>query len=322
MKKKKKKNFIQKLGSFFFTLTLIAALIFSSLAALNIIMGEEFDEIAGNILQTNKKEVINALVCGINDNMTDTIMYIRYEVKTGKIGIMSIPRDTSIAGSTPPANSSYKINSIYRGSNTTELVKEVEDLIDVKIDYYLFFDSKMLISMIDEIGGIEVNVPMRMKYDDPTQNLHIDLQPGTQVLNGKQAEQFVRFRKNNDGTGYSGGDIERTKTQQEFIKKFISSVLSPKNVFKIKNLIEIALNNTDTNITLREALKYVTDLRKVDVDNMVTCTAPGNYYDATNPVWVSFWVLDEDEVRRVIKEDFVTHTETEKETGTDNDTNK
>lgn len=311
-KTKKKKNILKGIFNFFLTLFLIAALLFAGLMAFNLGMGNDIlssDFDIASIFSLNKKTVINALVCGVNQNMTDTIIYVRYEVKTGKLGIMSIPRDTSIAGSTPTASASNKINSIYRGSNCEELVDEVEKLLDVDIDYYLFFDSSMLISMIDEIGGIEVDVPMRMKYDDPTQDLHIDLYPGVQTLNGKEAEQFVRFRKNNDGTGYAGGDIDRTKTQQEFIKSFISAVMSPKNIFKIKTLIEIALDGTDTNITLDEALKYVTSLRKIDTENIVTCTAPGDYYDATYPTWVSFWIIDKAEARRIITEDFVTSEE-------------
>ncbi len=307
---RKKKNIIGKITKVFIVLFVLGLITFGILTVFNISIEEKFNELTGKIIGSNKKEVINALVCGINDNMTDTIIYVRYEVKTGKVGMLSIPRDTSISGSKPTASSGNKINSIYRGNHINELVKEVENLINVKIDYYLFFDSKMLIEMVDAIGGVEVNVPMRMKYDDPTQNLHINLFAGTQKLNGSQAEQFVRFRKNNDGTGYAGGDIERTRVQQEFIKSFISQVLSTKNVGKIKDLIQIALENTQTNVTLKEALRYVSDIKKVNMDNIITYTAPGKFYDATTPYWVSFWILDEEETQRIINEEFTT-SETE-----------
>ena len=175
-------------------------------------------------------------------------------------------------------------------------------MLGVNIDYYLFFDRDMLIGMVDEIGGVEVDVPIRMKYDDPTQNLHIDLKKGKQVLNGKQAEQFVRFRKNNDGTGYALGDLQRTQTQQEFIKSFVSTTLSLKNITKIKSLIDIALANTDTNVTAREALKYATDIGKLDISGMYTCTAEGeaDYIDG-----LSYFILDKEETRNVINTKFL-----------------
>lgn len=304
-KTKKKKNIVQKFITFFVVLITILVIIYAILSLFNISLIDEIDDVVSTVSsEPKKKEVINALVCGLNENMTDTIIYIRYETTTGKIGMMSIPRDTSIVGSKPSANPSNKINSVYRGVHTEEFVAEVEKLLNVNIDYYLFFDSQMLIDMVDEIGGVEVEVPIRMKYDDPTQNLHIDLKPGKQVLNGEQAEQFVRFRKNNDGTGYAMGDVDRVKVQQEFIKSFVSTVLSPKNILKIKSLIEIALNQTNTNITLKEALRYTTDITKIDLDGIVTCTAPGEIYDAKDPYWVSFWILDEDEAQRIITEEF------------------
>lgn len=212
---------------------------------------------------SEKKEVISALVCGINENLTDTIIYIRYNVKTGKIAMMSIPRDTYVDNEYCIG---HKINAIYRGKNVVPLIDEIEDMLDVKIDYYLFFRADMLREMVDAIGGVEVDVAMRMKYDDPTQDLHIDLYPGVQVLNGDKAEQYVRFRSNNDYTvGYAMGDVDRTKVQQEFIKKFIKTALSVSNISKAPQLINIAQNNTNTNVTAREALKYVSDLPKVDL---------------------------------------------------------
>ena len=63
--------------------------------------------------------------------------------------------------------------------------------------------------LIDAIGGVEFDVPTRMYYTDPKQNLEIDLYPGKQLLDGKKAEMFMRFRQNNDGTGYAEGDIGR-----------------------------------------------------------------------------------------------------------------
>ena len=305
-RKKNKKNIYQKFTSLFITLFIIGAILWGGLFAVNRVIGE--DDIdnkgVGNQISSKKKEEINALVCGTNQDLTDTMIYVNYDVKNGKVAMMSIPRDTYI---TNEYCNGHKLNSLYRGKNVQPFINQIEELIGVDIDYYLIFDSKMLHEIVDAVGGVEVDVPIRMKYDDPTQNLHIDLKPGVQVLNGKQAEQFVRYRKGNDGSGYAMGDLQRTEVQQQFIKNFISTVLSTKNLTKIPDLINIALDNTDTNITAREALKYSTDVIKVDTSNITSCTAPG---EAKYINGVSYFVLDEAKTKTLVENKLVEQIET------------
>lgn len=295
--------------------TILGIIIFGALIAFNFSLDSEKTVTADGTVVDNssKKTVINALVCGKNDNLTDTIIYVKYDVEKGDINMMSIPRDTYV---TNEYCIGHKINAIYRGENIVPLVEEIQDKLDVKIDYYLVFDANMLKKMVDALGGVEIDVPINMKYDDKTQNLHINLKKGLQTLNGDQAEQFVRFRHNNDGTGYVMGDLDRTKAQQTFIKTFINKVLDAKNISKIPELINIAMEDTDTNITLREALKYVTDASKIKKDTLNAVTAPGEakYIDS-----LSYFLLDEEEAQRVVKEDF-TNVITEQTTDTNTET--
>ena len=308
---KKKKNVVQKFTTFMIVVSIICFITWVVLFSINVkVIGEE-DTVDkyGNVVSTSstpKKTIINALICGVNENMTDTIIYVKYDVETGKIGMMSIPRDTSIV-TNPTMSSVYKINYMYSNNGINSLVSKVEELLDVDIDYYLVFDATMLKEMVDTIGGIEIDVPIRMKYDDGSQNLHIDIQPGKQVLNGEQAEGFVRFRHNNDMTvGYPMGDVQRTEVQQGFIKEFVKQVLSAKNISKIPDLIKIALNNTETNITLREATKYITDASKIDIEGIYSCTAPGDLKDVgdKSSTWMSFYILDKKEASNIIKTKF------------------
>lgn len=307
--KKKKKNIYQKLTTFFIVIFAIGVVLWTSIYAVNRVIGE--DSLATQAgsndskVSTKKKSEINALIVGTNQNLTDTMIYVNYNVETGKVAMMSIPRDTYI---TNEYCVGHKLNSLYRGKNTQAFVEQIEELIGVDIDYYLIFDSKMLIDIVDKVGGVEVDVPVRMKYDDPTQNLHIDLKKGTQVLNGKQAEQFVRYRKGNDGSGYARGDLQRTEVQQQFIKNFISTVLSAKNLTKIPDLINVALDNTDTNITAREALKYSTDVMKIDTSNISSCTAPGEAKYINN---ISYFVMDKEKTKELVKNKLVDNSSEE-----------
>lgn len=311
-RRKKKKSIAVKIRRLFVVLSIIALLAWIAIYSVNYTIGE--DEVILNADGTvntskSKKTEINALVVGVNDNLSDTMIYVKYNVENGKVAMMSIPRDTYV---TNEYCIGHKLNAIYRGKNIVPLVEEIQDLTGVKIDYYLVFKADMLISMVDALGGVEVNVPFDMKYDDPTQNLHINIKKGTQVLNGKDAEGFVRFRHNNDFTvGYAMGDLDRTEVQQEFIKQFIKTVLDPSNISKIPTLINIAQENTDTNVTVREALKYVTDVTKVDVNSIYSTTAPGV---AKTIDGLSYFLLDEEETRNVIATEFnLTKTETETE---------
>lgn len=310
-KVKTKKNYIQIITIILVIVSIICMALWGIIYAVNYaIIGEDekLDE-NGNIItvsSSSKKKVINALICGKNEELTDTIIYLKYNVETGKIGMMSIPRDTSIV-SNPTLSSVYKINYMYQSKGIMSLVNQVENMLDVNIDYYLVFDASMLKEMVDAIGGVEVDVPIRMKYDDGSQDLHIDLQPGKQVLNGEQAEGFVRFRHNNDMTvGYPMGDVQRTEVQQDFIKSFISQVLSAKNISKIPDLINIGLKNTETNITAREATKYITDASKIDISGMYSCTAPGDLKDVGDKSsnWMSFYILNKSEAQNIIKTKF------------------
>ena len=311
-KVKSKKNYIQIITIILVIVSIICMALWGIIYAVNYaIIGEDekLDE-NGNIItvsSSSKKKVINALICGKNEELTDTIIYLKYNVETGKIGMMSIPRDTSIV-SNPTLSSVYKINYMYQSKGIMSLVNQVENMLDVNIDYYLVFDASMLKEMVDAIGGVEVDVPIRMKYDDGSQDLHIDLQPGKQVLNGEQAEGFVRFRHNNDMTvGYPMGDVQRTEVQQDFIKSFISQVLSAKNISKIPDLINIGLKNTETNITAREATKYITDASKIDISGMYSCTAPFDLKDVGDKSsnWLSFYILNKSEAQNIIKTKFL-----------------
>lgn len=306
IKTKEKGDIFSLFTKIFIVLTIIGIIAWGGVYSVNYMIGEEVEATNENEkdITIPKKEVINALVCGTNENLTDTMIYIRYEVNTGKLAFMSIPRDTYV---TNPYCVGHKLNAIYRGVNVEPLIKQIEDLIDVDIDYYLFFDNKIVREIVDVLGGVEINVPFRMKYDDPTQKLHINLYPGVQVLDGDKAEQFIRFRHNNDMTvGYANGDIGRTKAQQDFIKAFIKEIVSPENIVKIPEIIKTALKNTETNVTAREALRYVTDIPNLKLDNIYSVTAVGTtpYIDG-----LSYFKMNQEETRRIIKEEFVTKTD-------------
>ncbi len=218
--------------------------------------------------QSASKEKINVLVLGTNQTLTDFIVVAGYDPETGKVSILSIPRDTKYG----KANTAYsKINAIYQGSKIDKLKTEVEEMLDIKIDNYIIFDKKALWEVVDALGGVTVDVgPKALKYSDPAQNLYINLQPGVQVLDGKKAEQYVRYRK-----GYADGDLGRIKAQQNFIKAFISECLKPTKIGKLPEVAKIGLSNVKTDITFDKITYYLEDVVKFQMENVQMEMIPG-----------------------------------------------
>ena len=251
-----------------------------------------------------KKEepVVTCLFLGVNGNLTDFIMLGQYNPNTREIALLSIPRDTNVGNNSVDG----KINSAYSSRGMDKLKKQVTEITGIEIDYHVLFKTKILRQVVDKIGGVTVDVPINMNYDDPYQNLYIHLKKGTQKLTGSQAEQFCRFRKNNDGSGYPGGDVERTKAQQKFIKAFISELLKVDNVSKIPDLINIVLEETKTNVTLNVAKEYIDDVIALKTDRITTNTLPGSARMGKSPLgyMTSYYYYDAEKTKTMVDEMF------------------
>ena len=260
----------------------------------------------------------------ISVELTDTIMVASYNPKTQSAVLLSIPRDTFVGDSKLNASSYDKVNAIYQNKGAEGTLKEVNELTGLNIDKYIVIDNNALVELVDEIGGVEFNVPINMNYDSKSQNLHIHLKAGLQTLNGDKAEQLVRFRKNNDYTGYSAeygsDDYGRMRTQREFIKALAEQTLQAKNITKIGNLVDIVKKNVKTNITDWDEVKnYIPYALDFNMDNLKTDSIPGEStrIPANTGLW--FFLADEVKTEKLINELFFTD-ETTKNTDGENTT--
>ena len=113
---------------------------------------------------------VTCLFLGVNGALTDFIMLGQYNPNTRQVNLLSIPRDTNVEGTIDG-----KINSAYSGVDPMRTVKKVEEITDVDIDYYVLFKTKVLRDLVDAVGGVTINVPINMNYDDPAQDLYIHL---------------------------------------------------------------------------------------------------------------------------------------------------
>ena len=113
-------------------------------------------------------------------------------------------------------------------------------------------------------------MPQDMYYQDPTQNLHIDLKAGKQLLDGEKAMELVRFRK-----GYASQDIQRTKVQQEFLRALAKKVLSVSSLAKLKEFADVFSTYVTTDLTVGNMLYFAKALMQCDFDAMKTYTLEG-----------------------------------------------
>lgn len=267
---------------------------------------------------------IYLLVMGKSENMTDTIMVVKYSAKNQSASMLSIPRDTFTGDDEKRARASDKINSKYINGGAQDTLKEVNELTGLNIRYYLIIDTKALRDLVDAIGGVEFDVPIDMDYDDVTQALHIHVKKGLQLLNGEQAEGVVRFRHNNNYTSYpvsyGDNDLGRMRTQREFLKILLKQLMKPANITKINNLLKIAQEEVETNIDWNTAKGYVPSLFGFNTNNLVTNALPGEAKYANG---VAVFIANPIKTKELINTMFlqvVNNTEQNEET-TDTDTN-
>ena len=131
---------------------------------------------------------------------------------------------------------------------------------------------------MDAIGGVDFDVPINMDYDDPIQNLSIHFKKGVQHLSGADAMRVVRFRHNNDGTGYGSEDLGRMQTQQKFLKAVAKKMLTASNILtKIDDYAKIFNQYVDTDLSVGNLAWLGTEVLKMGVDKIDFSTLPNEW---------------------------------------------
>ncbi|NLK40368.1 MAG: hypothetical protein GX303_09050, partial [Clostridiales bacterium] len=214
-----------------------------------------------------KSEIANFLILGCDRSgglNTDVIIIASFNIGKGTVNMVQIPRDTYVNAGT----SSRKINSLYasfyvRAKNAKvkdahakavyDLIAVIEPNLCVKIHHYITMDLKGFANIVDAIGGVDIVLPDDLYYHDstPGHELIIDLKAGPQTLDGKAAEQFVRFRM-----GYKMADIARMDAQKLFIAAFIKKLKNNVNITTIFPLAEQVIKNVRTDMSVADCVYY------------------------------------------------------------------
>ena len=222
--------------------------------------------------QGRKEDNATILLAGTDESgiNTDTLMLINFNSSRKQISIMSIPRDTKVNSTYRP----HKINGAYSANGQGEqgmeaLCDYVSQCVGILPDGYVLLDLDCFVQVVDLLGGVTFDVPVSMHYDDPTQDLHIHLEPGTQHLDGKEAVGLVRFRK-----GYALQDLERISVQRDFILSAMKQWLAKKDYTKLYEAFTVLRENSLTNMSASNFLWMAECVYRWGMENCQTMTIP------------------------------------------------
>ena len=246
---------------------------------------------------------------------TDVIMLISFNTATGRIAVMQIPRDTYIE----VYGVSHKLNSVFAAcyndakrnkandpteAGMKEFVSVLQKNLNVKIDYYAMMYLDGFKNIVDIIGGVPMNIPFRMYYDDPDQGLHIDLYPGEQVLNGAKAEQFVRYR-----SGYIEGDVGRVDAQKLFITAMMKQIETNLTLAKIPQLAAEGIKNVSTSAPIGDIVYFGKAILKTDMSDITMFTMPGTDARANGDSGAWYYVMYRADTLKLINRYFNVYTD-------------
>ena len=235
---------------------------------------------------------VNILVLGVDERSddvgrSDTMLVVSVDSQKQDVDVISIPRDTRVK---IPGYGFDKINHAYGEGKHKLSQRTAEQLLGITIQHYLIIDFNGFKRIIDALGGITIDIEKRMYYEDPYDNLVIDLQPGVQTLNGETAIGYVRYRDEE-------GDIGRIERQQKFVKAVMQKVAQPSIVARIPVLIRELSSAVRTSMSTTEMInlaKVINDGRKQGMQGHMVPGTPAYIAD------VSYWLPDMVETRKMV----------------------
>lgn len=260
----------------------------------------------GSAAPDGRKENFYTILVGGLDNASggsDTNLLVAVDAKNGSINVLSLPRDTLLNVSW----SVKKLNNSYHHGGFERTRTEVANLLGIPIDFYISVDLHAFVELVDAIDGVDFEIPVDMDYDDPYQDLHIHFEAGMRHLNGEEALQVVRWRQNNDGTGYPTADIGRIGTQQAFLLAAAKQALRLTNLDKLPTYADIFRSHVNTNLETANILWLGEQALTMGSDAIAFHTLPGDgagWYDGG-----SYYVLDDEAVLTMINSFFNPYTE-------------
>lgn len=246
---------------------------------------------------TQKRQ--NILLVGIDSNgedtdpwrgtRTDTIIILNVDPRTKSVNAISVPRDSKVY--LPGDYGIQKINSAHAIGGIEMTRKTLEKTLGIKLHHYIMIHDEAVENIVDALGGVPIYVEKNMFYHDYAANLHVSLSKGLNVLDGRNAVGYLRFRK--DGLG----DIGRTQRQQYFIKGLLEKLQTPQAIEKIPDLLDAVTTYVRTDMSFYEISQFAAMAKGFDINKIEFATLPGG---PNKHGYISYWILDPEKTQDMI----------------------
>lgn len=268
----------------------------------------ELQEIKQKKLQVIDKP-LSVLILGVDSlipgklegwtGRSDSIIVLYVNPYSKVVSVISVPRDTYTE---LKKLKTHKINAANQVGGYKLTKKAVTKLLNLKIDHVIVFSIKAVIDLIDAMGEIKIYVPQKMSYHDHSANLHIEIEPGLQVMNGKQLMNFLRYRSKLDG------DIGRIQRQHIFFRAAVKQLSKPETAFKMPTMLLKANKTFITDMSFKEMFELGILLRSLLVGKQ-------NREQQTKEIWgfksyivpgdfgpKGYWLPNQEEIKQMILE--------------------
>ncbi len=211
-----------------------------------------------------------------SNGRSDAVMLARFDFVDKTLSILSLARDTKVH---IPGYGFHKLNAAHEYGGPELSRATISQDFGVTPDYYVDINFESFQQSVDALGGVDVTIHKPLKYDDNWGNLHVDLKPGYQHLNGYKAMGYVRIR-------HSDNDLERQKRQHEFIEALRSKISSLAGLSKVPGLLDVISRNTKSDMSNDQIVTLANFARQLPKENVHLETMPvteGSTYVYVNP---------------------------------------
>jgi len=237
---------------------------------------------------------VNILLLGVDvrkgdRGRADTMIVASLDYLTNSVKVLSFPRDTRIL---IPGRGYDKANAAYAYGGPELAVEAVSSTLGIPIHYYISTDFGGLVKVVDRLGGLTITVDKPMKYDDPYQNLHINIKAGTQAMDGKTVLEYARYRSDPEG------DIARVRRQQALIIEILKKAAQPGSWGTLPGLLQDLGEMVHSNISRLRMLPLGTALL-LGAKSAEARTLPGKA-SLVNGVW--YWITEPAQVKQTVRD--------------------
>jgi LCP family protein required for cell wall assembly len=201
----------------------------------------------------------------IDRGLSDSIHIIAINLTRDRVTVLGFPRDSYVP---IPGYGSSKINAAMPRGGPELAIETVEALTGIKLDYYVLTSFDGVQRAIDDIGGLDLDVPFPM-HDSYSR---VDLEPGMQHLDGRDVLAFARDRHS-----ISSGDFGRSENQGRVLIAALGQLRKEftKDPTSMLTYIGAGMRNVQTSMSLDEVIDLAFTALAVNPKQVVNIVVPG-----------------------------------------------